>query len=744
VLTTYTVPLTGAYTFEDAGLQIVPGQAIYGPQATGATGLTRLFTIDNLTQLPVTLSIALPRQFVLSGPACAGLAPGASCSFPVTFLPLTNGDLTGTLFAQATPANGSATLNGIGYVEGFGLGSATLAITGGLQPGNLLNFGQVASGQSTACTLTLTNSGTAPLTVRRISSGWPFLGTSTCGLTLAAAQTCTVTLTYTPLNQVAAGTVSPPPLTDAGTLTIESDAVSSPDFIDLAGTSTATAVAVPVNTAPLVAFSASQNSLTFAATSVGNVSTPQTVTLANTGNTTLHILGLQTTPDFTVASACAAIVPGQSCAIAVTFTPQNTTAATRIASIEIASDASTSLEFISLIGTSTPAPLTLSATALNFGTVNVGASATLPLQITNTAASAASFISLSASGDFSAANGTCPAPGASLAPSQSCTAQITFTPTASGTRAGTLSLATSASTLPLTVSLTGVGAQSHLQVTPGSLSFGSLAVGASASLQLTLTDSGSATVSSIALAVSGDYAITTPCAVTALAPGAGCPVVVTFTPTAIGTRSGTLTVTSSDASSPALVPLTGTGIASGTFTLSAASAAAVTVKSGSPATYSLALTPINGFAGTVILNCTPIAPAQYAYCSLQPSSLTLTGAAQNATVTITTVASIAALEAAPRSLRDTLLCLLLPTLLLSFKARTSRHRAWRRLAPLAWIFLCTAALLSAGGCGGGSNTGTNNNLRYASTGSYQYQVTATSASGSPQIAQSVALTLTVQ
>src|SRR5205823_6389378 len=160
--------------------------------------------------------------FVLASAPCAALAPNASCQFSVTFLPLTNGDITGTLFAQATPTDGSATLNGLGYVEGYGIATGTLAITGNIiptssRPGNPLDFGRVASGQSSTQTLTLTNHGAAPLTIRRITSEWPFLVTATtCGSTLSPTQNCIVTLAYTPLNQVAPGTPTPPTTIDTG------------------------------------------------------------------------------------------------------------------------------------------------------------------------------------------------------------------------------------------------------------------------------------------------------------------------------------------------------------------------------------------------------------------------------------------------------------------------------------------------------------------------------------------------
>jgi trimeric autotransporter adhesin len=259
-LITYTVPLSGNYTTEDSGLQILPNQASYGPTPDATLGGTRQFTINNLTAKSLTLDIALPRQFVLSSPPCAALAPNASCQFSATFLPLTNGDITGTLFAQATPTDGSATLNGLGFVEGYGTGSATLAITGNLMPGqSILNFGQVASGQSTTQTLTLTNNATSPLTIRHITSEWPFLVTATaCGATLTPTQSCIVTLAYTPLNQTTTGSPASPPATDTGTLVIESDALSGPDFIDLTGTVAPISTGAPNNTAPLVSYTASR------------------------------------------------------------------------------------------------------------------------------------------------------------------------------------------------------------------------------------------------------------------------------------------------------------------------------------------------------------------------------------------------------------------------------------------------------------------------------------------------------
>jgi hypothetical protein len=741
---TYTVPLTGAYTTEDSSLQIIPAETNFGPQLTSNLGLTRQFTINNLTAKSLTLALSLPRQFVLADPPCAALAPNASCNFSVTFLPLTNGDITGTLFAQATPTDGTATLNSLGYVEGYGLGTGALDITGNLTPtggdGTLLNFGQVASGQSLSQTLTLTNHNTTAVAIHRVTSEWPFLSTTTCGVALAPSQSCTVTVTYSPLNQAATGTASPLSNTDTGSLVIESDALTSPDIVDLTGTAAPILVTVPDNTAPLAAYIASQSSLTFASTAVGDVSAAQTVTLSNTGTLTLHITGVQTTPDFTTASTCATLVAGASCTLTIAFTPQ--LPGTRISALEISSDASSALDFISLLGSATPASLSFSPVALDFGSLLVGSTSTLPVQVTNTSATPAVFHGITATGDYTIA-GDCPAAGNVLAASTSCVLEATLTPTQTGVRAGAIKVASSLSTLPLTVALTGTGTQSHLQSNPASLNFGSLSLAASADVTLTLINSGNALLTGLHLAVTGDYAVITPCALTVLAPGTSCSVTVSFTPTALGSRAGTLTATS-DGNSPTIVPLSGTGVPNGSFllTVNGRSSSSVTVKSGYPAAYTLTVTPQNSFSGDVILNCAPITPGQYATCALLPSSIALSGAAQNTTATLNTITSQVTLaETRPHggsvSHTGIFLCLL-PAALLFF---------WRTRPPhikLCALIIAATAILTLNGCGsGGALDSTDPSLRRTPPGTYQYQITATSTNG-PRITQTVTLNLTVQ
>jgi hypothetical protein len=108
-------------------------------------------------------------------------------------------------------------------------------------------------------------------------------------------------------------------------------------------------------------------------------------------------------------------------------------------------------------GSSNPATLSVAPTSLSFASQNLGStSAAQSVKVTNTGSAAAAISGVSTSGDF-AQTSNC---GASIAASASCTVNVTFTPTASGTRGGTLSIASNASNNPVSVALTGTGAGS--------------------------------------------------------------------------------------------------------------------------------------------------------------------------------------------------------------------------------------------------------------------------------------------
>jgi hypothetical protein len=199
---------------------------------------------------------------------------------------------------------------------------------------------------------------------------------------------------------------------------------------------------------------------------------------------------------------------------------------------------------------------------LSFAARQVGT--TSPAQavtIANGGTTAAPIGSVTVSGDYAQTN-TC---GGSLAAGATCTVNVTFKPTATGTRTGTLTVASSAPGGPVTVSLTGGGTNGvALTASPGSLSFGARQAGTTSPAQtVTVTNSGSASATLSGVTVTGDYAQTSTCGAS-LAAGASCAVSVTFTPTASGSRPGTVNVASNDVNSPLRVNLSGSGVTSTT------------------------------------------------------------------------------------------------------------------------------------------------------------------------------------
>jgi hypothetical protein len=102
--------------------------------------------------------------------------------------------------------------------------------------------------------------------------------------------------------------------------------------------------------------------------------------------------------------------------------------------------------------------LSASPSSVSFGNENVGStSSAQTVTVTNSGSAAASVSSVSVTGPFSQAN-TC---GSSIAAGASCTVSVQFSPTASGTASGTLSVASSAPGSPLTVALSGTGTSSN-------------------------------------------------------------------------------------------------------------------------------------------------------------------------------------------------------------------------------------------------------------------------------------------
>src|SRR5437868_7251067 len=198
-------------------------------------------------------------------------------------------------------------------------------------------------------------------------------------------------------------------------------------------------------------------------------------------------------------------------------------------------------------------------------------SAPMTVTFTNPGSAAFTITSFAASGDFAATStgaNACPTSPATLAAGANCSINVTFTPTASSIRTGTLSVADNAGSSPQTVALSGNGTAPGMGLAPTSLGFGNQPLTTtSAPITITLTNTGTAASTINSFAASGDFAATStganacPTSPATLAAGANCSINVTFTPTASGARTGTLSVADNAGGSPQTVALSGNGTA---------------------------------------------------------------------------------------------------------------------------------------------------------------------------------------
>ncbi|HEV3357429.1 MAG TPA: choice-of-anchor D domain-containing protein [Pseudonocardiaceae bacterium] len=207
-----------------------------------------------------------------------------------------------------------------------------------------------------------------------------------------------------------------------------------------------------------------------------------------------------------------------------------------------------------------PSGVTAQPSALNFGSVPTGStSAAQTVTVSNPTNSAASVSGVSITGDFSQTSNC----GSSIPANGSCAVNVTFAPTATGARSGTLTVNAGGITNTVSLSGTGTAPGPVLSPNPGSLAFASTVVGSHASPQtVTIANTGTTAATVSGVSVTGDFSQTNNCGTVAV--GASCAVTVTFTPTTGGARTGTLTVNSNANNSPTTVGLSGSGIDSST------------------------------------------------------------------------------------------------------------------------------------------------------------------------------------
>jgi hypothetical protein len=321
----------------------------------------------------------------------------------------------------------------------------------------------------------------------------------------------------------------------------------------------------PPPPAPTYLLSASANSLNLGSLLVG-ASGSQSIVLTNTGNSSVSISQVAVTGAGFTAGGFAVpltLTAGQNATLTVAFSP--VAAGNVTGSVSVISNATNSPTTIALTGSGI-APtriLSPSVSSLSFGNILVGkTSSPQTVSITNSGNSSVTISQFTVSGAaFTAGGLTVPA---TLAAGQSASLTLSFTPSAAGTVSGSVSVVSNATNSPTTIALSGSGTAQTLQLTPSvtSLSFGNVLVGSTSSSQtvsISNTGNGSVTISQLTTVGTSFTAAGIALPLT-LAAGQTTSMTVAFSPTALASVSGSVSVVSNATNSPTTISLTGTGV----------------------------------------------------------------------------------------------------------------------------------------------------------------------------------------
>jgi hypothetical protein len=435
-------------------------------------------------------------------------------------------------------------------LSGCGLGGATTTDTNPpptttdeviLTPADV-DFGTVAIKTTSKVPLKLTNPGKQALTVLKVDiTGTAFAVTNLAvPLSIAAGATYTADVTFSP-------TVSG---ANTGSATVTTDKGNgNGKKIGLLGNG---------GTSKL---DASPTAVSFGILAVGK-STTKVVSVTNSGTVPLKITNASVSnAAFTATDSTwvypVSIAAGSSKNLTITYAPKSAGAAT--GSISFNSDATSGSSSVSLSGTAiTPGQLGASPGAIPFGNVAVGTVKTQTLTLSNTGANPVVISSISSTDTPVTITGlTMPA---TVAAGASVAVTVQFAPTTAGVLSAGIAIINDGATSPFGIAVSGTGVAPALSASPTSFSFGSINIGSTATNTLTLTNNGtvSVTVSSVTASGAG-FSVTGFAFPATLAAGQSLAGTVSFKPTAAGSATGSVAVSSN--ASPLNISLSGTGVA---------------------------------------------------------------------------------------------------------------------------------------------------------------------------------------
>jgi len=516
-------------TSASGSLQASPNAVSFGAVPLGKTVSSSVALVNQGSDAVQVSTVTVSGQsFSVTGAADlpVTVAAGGTYNLNVNFAPVATGAATGQLtIASNASTDGTITvdLSGTGIAASATGGVSTLSVSAAN-----LSFGTVEVNTSNSESLTLSSTGTAAVTVNTASvtgTGFTISGVG-FPLTLSPGQTATLSVQFDP---AAAG-----PATGQITFTSDSSAGSS-TVVNLSGTGTA------VDTAVL-------SGLNCVSTSINGPATD---------SCTVNLNGAAGADGLTVALASndsAVAVPATVTVAAGATSASFTATVAPVVSAQTATltaNAGGVTENFSLQLGASIAALSVSATSISFGNVNVNTTSAQQVTLTSTGVAPVTISAVTISGaGFSVSPIGTPQ---TLSANQTLTLSVQFDPTAAGAATGQLNIVSNASSGgSITISLSGTGTILILP-TLASLSCASASLTGAATDACTVKLSGAAPAGGIDVSLaSSSAAVTVPS--TVLIP--------------VGASSASFTATVAAVSTATTVILTASaGIASQTFTL---------------------------------------------------------------------------------------------------------------------------------------------------------------------------------
>jgi len=434
------IPLSGTGT--TGGVPVIsvqPTGIAYGGVGVGQN-VGQLMWITNVGSGTLTISniSAVGPGFSVTGNTSPiALAAGQSTSFFANVNPTITGNIAGTV----TVANNSSSSSIVIPLSATGMSQSQGQPAISVNPASF-DFGNVAVGVSTSHAVTISNPGSAALSISSISASGPGFTVSGFALpiSIAANQSMTMTATFVPASVGAT----------AGSITIANNSATPNVVAVLNGTGTSTGQPI---------MSVNPSSVSFGNVTVGAPNS-QTIVVQNNGAATLTISQATISgAGFTMSglAAPATIAAGSNTTFNVAFGPSAAGAVS--GSVSLVSNAPGSPTLIPLSGTGVTVTKSLSSSTSNvaFGNVAVGSNSSQNVAIINSGNSTVTIGSVNVTGAGYSSSGV--VPGQTIGAGQTATLGVTFTPGSAATVSGNVTLTSDATNSPINISLSGTGTQ---------------------------------------------------------------------------------------------------------------------------------------------------------------------------------------------------------------------------------------------------------------------------------------------